>query len=589
MASKKITTQTQSLIYILIIIGFVVVFNYLANKKFFRLDLTENKMYSISDASKRLLKDLDDIVSIKVYFSKNLPPHLKKLEADVRDLLGEFKAYAGKNLHIAWEDPSENEETKQKVRSLGIPEVQLQTFEKDKAQVINGFLGLAILYEDKKEVIEIIQNVNNFEYDLAQKIMKVFRTETPKVGVLKVDTTPYFDEMMRMQMRGQLPPDPTEEKFQPIYQNLRENYTVQTVDISDGKEIDPSIKTLIIPGGDDKTFTDRDLFAIDQYFMKGGNLIVLADAVNVDLSQGAYASTQNPGILKLLEHYGVRVEKKLVLDASCGQVQVPQQFGMFQMNVMVNYPYVVKITPDGFNENNPAVTGLGQMIFPWVSPLKLLVDENSTDSNAVKATVLVKSSNQSWESNSPFNLHPQQNWGSIIQSKKNELKEHTLVAYLNGNFSSYFKGKPIPAAEKEDSDDPMSQIKVENKDNNSETIVESNTNRHLIVAGDADFLTPQNAAPGNVAWVLNVVDWLTLDDNLIKIRSRTLIDRTIKNDRLVESKSYASTIRLINILLMPLLVIVFGLIIFLKRREVVQTGPSTQNPVTKNNSEGTNS
>lgn len=582
MASKKITYGTQSIVFILIIFGFIAVVNYLASKKFARADLTENKMYSISSASKNLLEDLDDIVNIKVYFSKNLPPHLKKLESDVKDVLTEFKAYAGKNLHIAWEDPSEDEETKRKVRALGIPEVQLQTIEKDKAEVINGFLGLAILYEDKKEVMPVIQNMTNFEYDLAQRIMKVFRTATPKVGVVKTDSMPFFDQRMRMQMKGQLPPDPTEEKYRPIFEKLKENYDVTTVDISGGGSIDESIKTIIVPGGDETFFTERNIFEIDQYFMKGGNLIVLAEAIKIDMSRGLQGFVQSPKILKLLEHYGIRVEKSIILDASCGQVQIPQQVGPFRMNVPVNYPYITKVTPAGINKNNPAVSGLSQMIFPWGSPLTLLVDNADstaeTDSGtAVKATILVQSSEKSWTESGYFNLNPQQNWNSIFASKQDDLKQNILVAYLNGNFTSYYKGKPIPPKVEPLPTDTgeMSEIKLDKEDQDRE-IVTSNEGRHLVVTGDSDFLTTQGAAPGNVAWLLNVVDWLTLDENLIAIRTRSLVDRTIKNDKLASDKSYANTIRFLNIFIMPVLVIIIGLIIFFKRREVIAVSPSTE-------------
>lgn len=581
MASKKIAYGTQSIVFILIILGFVAVVNYLASKKFARVDLTENKMFSISQASKNLLKDLDDIVNIKVYFTKNLPPHLKKLESDIKDVLTEFKAYAGKNLHISWEDPSEDEEIKSKVRALGIPEVQMQTFEKDKAQVINGFMGLAILYEDKKEIMPVIQDMTNFEYDLAQRIMKVFRSSTPKVGVAKTDTMPYFDQRMRMQMKGKLPADPTEEKYKPIFEKLKENYDVSTVEIGSAP-IDETIKTLIIPGGNEGIFSERNIFEIDQFFMKGGNLIVLADAVRIDIERGLQGFVQSPKILKLLEHYGVRVEKSIVLDASCGQVQIPQQVGPFRMNVPVNYPYITKATEAGFNKNNPAVSGLSQMIFPWASPLTLLVDNADSAGQAdsatpVKASILVQSSEKSWIESGYFNLNPQQNWNSIFAAKQGELKQSILVAYLHGNFTSYFAGKSIPPKVEPlptDTGD-MAEIKLDDEDKDRE-IITSNEGRHLAVAGDSDFLTTQGAAPGNIAWLLNIVDWLTLDENLIAIRSRSLVDRTIKNERLGTDKSYANIIRLTNVLIMPVLVIILGLIIFFKRREPVAPAPATK-------------
>jgi ABC-type uncharacterized transport system involved in gliding motility auxiliary subunit len=256
MAGKSMANKTQAVIYVLIILGFVAVANYLATKKFFRVDMTEEKQYSIADPTKRMLGGLDDIINIKVYFSRDLPANAKPIEASVRDLLAEFKAYSKGNLRVSWEDPSADEDTKRRVRGLGIPEVQLQSFERDKAQAVNVFMGIAVLYADKSEVLPLVQNLNNLEYDLAQAIMKVNRSETPKIGVLKTDTMPYLPPNIQQRMQVT---DKTEEKYKPIFDNLKQNYDVVTVDISEGKSIDSDIKTLIIPGGDDKSFTERDL------------------------------------------------------------------------------------------------------------------------------------------------------------------------------------------------------------------------------------------------------------------------------------------------------------------------------------------
>lgn len=576
MTSNNTKYKTQSLAFVVIFFGFIAVANYLASKKFLRMDLTENKMYSITDASKKLLENLDDIINIDVFFSKNLPPNLKKIEADVKDILTEFKAYAGNNLRITWEDPNEDEEVKRRAKAFGIPEIQMQTFEKDKAQVINGFLGLVVRFSDKKEIIPVIQNMTNFEYDLAQNIMKVSRTAIPKIAILKTDTMPYFNQQMRMQMKGQLPPDPTEEKYKPMFDQLKQNYDVQTIDISDGKPIDQAIKTLIVPGGDDNSFTERDIFEIDQYFMKGGNLIILADAIRISMERGVNAMMQSPLILKLIEHYGVRIEKSLVLDASCGQVQIPQQVGPFRMNVPMDYPYIARIIKTGFNKDNPAVSGLAEMIIPWASPLTLLLGEDSTASEAkVTSTVLVQSSEKSWIESGRFNLNPQQDWRKIFAEKQENLKTSNLIVHLNGNFSSYFAGKTIPPVPSQSDSTSIGEIKLSDEDKNRE-IVAANTSRNLIVSGDSDFLTSQSAAPGNLAFLLNVVDWISLDENLISIRSRSLIDRTIKNDKLAAGKSYATTIRFTNILLMPVLLIIVGLVFYFKRREIIETPSVTE-------------
>lgn len=171
---------------------------------------------------------------------------------------------------------------------------------------------------------------------------------------------------------------------------------------------------------------------------------------------------------------------------------------------------------------------------------------------------------------------PQQEWGTIVQQNKDKLQRHNLVVYLHGDFNSYFTGRNIPPVKEPGINDTgaLSQISLSDADKNR-TIVPSNSGRHLIVAGDADFLSEQNAAPGNVAFILNAVDWLSLDENLIGIRSRSLVDRTIQNDQLKGGSALPNIIRIINIILMPVVLVIIGLILFLRRRETHDSKPTS--------------
>jgi ABC-2 type transport system permease protein len=569
MESRKIKNSSQLIVFALVILGFIGVLNYLSTKVFVRADLTEKKIYSISKASKQILKKLDDIVSVKVFFSKNLPVNVRSLQSDVRDMLSEYKAYAGKNLRITYEDPTKSEEEKRKVVEMGIPELQMQTYEKDKAQVINGFMGIAVLYGDKKEVMPVVQDLKNLEYDLTQAIQKVGRKENPKVGVLKTDTLPFIPPEYRQRMQMQPNPEEVHEKYKPIFDNLEKNYTVSTVETKEGNPIDTSLRSLIIPGG--STFTNRTLFEIDQYFMKGGNLIVFADAIKMSFQYGAYAMPQDPGILKLVEHYGAKVENYLVCDAACGQVQIPQKVGPFQMNIAANYPYFVRVIQEDLNPDNPAVSTLGEMIFPWISPIKLLVPEATPlkkgvkDSGSVKATVLIQSSKKSWTMGGNFDLNPQQKWAAPAEG----FKRSNLAVYLSGDFNSYFAGKPVPPVNEPPpaASDSLKKIMLSpNPADQNRTVVAGNKGRHLVLVGESDFVTGQFAMPGNVTFLLNLVDLLSTDDNLIAIRSRTMVDRTISKDNLKEGSTLTTFVRYTNIFLMPTLVVLAGLLIFLKRR-----------------------
>lgn len=577
MESKKIKNRSEFLVFILAILGILVVVNYFGIRMFKRFDMTSGKEYSISPATKKVLKKLDDIITIKVFFSKNLPPNVSRTVNDVKDILSEYSAYAGKNLRISWEDPEESEESKNLARSLGIPEVQLQTYEKDKVQAIKAYLGIGILYADKKESIPVVQNLQNLEYDLTMAIMKVSRTTVPKVAILKMDTIPELPPQMRYQMPKN--PESTEEKLAKVYEQLRANYDVSTVDLSNGTPIDTSIKTLVVPGTENMTL--RKIFEIDQFFMNGGNLIVLADAVTVNLQYGANAFPTMSKLLDLVEHYGVRVEKNMILDHSCSQVSIPQQVGPFTMNVAVPYPYFVRLGADGFDKKITAVSTLSDVVLPWPSSLTLLVDQSGKDSTQAKsaqdnvnATVLAHSSAKSWSVTGSYDLNPQQQWTPPMDN----LKQYNLVAYLSGNFKSYFAGKPVPPV-KEATNDTLSQIQLNQpaEDLNRE-VKPSNTNGHLIVVGDQDFISGQNAGqPSNVAMLLNMVDWLSLDDNLISIRSRSITDRTIESDLLKKDSKAPNFIRLVNIVGMPLVVVVIGLVIFFNRREKFPVTVSSNN------------
>ncbi|MGA2506792.1 MAG: Gldg family protein [Chitinispirillaceae bacterium] len=587
METKKIKTRTELVVYSLIILGIVMVINYLSTVWFSRLDMTEGKEYTISPATRKIMKGLDDIINIKVYCSKNLPQQLQRNVTNIKDMLAEYKAYGGKKLRISWVDPAESENSRQEARSMGINEMQVQTIEKDKAQVVNGYLGIAVLFADRKEVLPFVQNLQNFEYDLTLAIMKVSRPTTPSVGILKVDTLQALPEQILRQIpKDKQQEERTEVKFAPLFEKLKDNYNVVTVDnIAKGTAIDSTLKALVIPGA--APFSDRSLFEIDQYFMKGGKLIVLASGMKVEMNSyyGPMAVNVDSKLLDMLQFYGVKVNHDMVVDASCGQVQIPQKIGPFTGYVAVPYPYFVRIGSEGFNRSNPAVTPLSEVVMPWPSSLSLLVDQASDTRNVqkpnsaasssqsgVKATVLAHSSKKSWTVSGYVDLNPQQNWQPTSPST---MKPSTLAAHLTGSFKSYFAGKTVPPVNQNAPKDSLSKIVLQPSEDANRTIIQSNSNGHLVVVANADFVSAQNSAPGNILMVMNLVDWLSQDENLIAIRARALKDRTIDADLLKKDSAMPNIVRFINIITMPLLVIIAGIVIFLRRRETIAAVPAT--------------
>ena len=585
MESKKIKTRTEFVVYILIILGIVAVINYLGTVWFSRLDLTEDKSYTVSPATKKIMRHLDDIINIKVYCSKELKqePRLQSTLTTIKDMLAEYKAYGGKNLHITWIDPSESDAARQEARSMGIQEIQAQVVERDKIQVVSGFLGLAVLFADRKELMPLAQNLGNFEYDLTRAILKVSRPSMPKAGILRVDTLPEIPpEIMARMGQRQPQPDRTETKFSQLIEKLRENYDVSIVDLSQGKPIDSSLGTLVIPGS--APISERAAFEIDQFFMKGGKLIALTSAMKMDMNPnyGPMAVNVDSKILDLLQFYGVKVNQDMVLDASCNPVMIPQQIGPFSANVAVPYPYFVKIGKDGFDRSNPAVGLLSDVVLPWPNSLTLSVPlasgnkKSMVEQGGVKATILAHSSKKSWIATGAINFNPQQEWKV---PSGDSLKPSTLAAYLTGNFKSFFAGKSIPPVNQAAPTDSPGKISGQpNVVDANRTIVVSNPNGYLVVVGNTDFVSSQNATSQNLLLVANLVDWLSQDENLIAIRSRATTDRTIEADLLKKGSAMPNAVRGINVVLMPILVIIIGIVIFLRRREHIAAAPVSSAP-----------
>jgi len=197
MLSRSFQYGTSSIIIVLIVLGIIVVINVMSMRHFVRADLTENKDFTVSDATKKVLSELDDIITIDAYFSKEVPPYVTNIKSQVNDIFDEYSAYSGGNVSVelvsmprAGDDP----ELEQKARFLGIPPVQVNILEKDKTEVVTIYFGIVIGYEDRNEIIPVIQNVRTLEYDLTSAIIKVSKSHRKS---RLSDTSPVTENMRR--------------------------------------------------------------------------------------------------------------------------------------------------------------------------------------------------------------------------------------------------------------------------------------------------------------------------------------------------------------------------------------------------------
>lgn len=540
MLSRRFQYGANSIIIVLIVLGILAVVNFLSTRHFKRVDLTEGKDFTISPSTKKVLGELDDIVNIEAYFSGNLPTYVAGLERQVKDIFDEYEAYAHGNLSVKFTDPMSDPALEQKMRFVGIPSVQVNIVEKDKSEVVNIYFGLAITYEDRKEVIPVIQNVMTLEYDITSAIVKVRRSEPKTLGFLTGHN------------------EYSEANYEGVRMSLGKQYDLANVDLSAGKKVPEHINTLIV-GGPKEALSERDKYEIDQFLMRGGRIIFLIDPIVMG-DRGLDATKIDTNLNDMLEHYGVRLGKSLVLDGS-SRANAPFSNGYVQYRMP--YPFWPRITKRQFAKDSPVVNQLENMVLQWTSPVELLVPEiamgleegsEGGDMGKLQGVVLCSSSQYSWTKGAPYDLNPR-------QRATGNLKTYPLAVAVSGRFTSFYADKPVPEVEELEGDGPESTPPQEL--DTAETIPES-PETQIVVVGNARFITNDSLRQfgSNGLFFENAVDWLTVGSDLISIRSRFVTNRPLKEI----SESSKLFVRIINICGASFLVIAFGLIRFIFKR-----------------------
>ena len=164
-----------------------------------RVDLTESNRYSLSDLSKEAVGSLSEPLTIKGYFSQDLPPPYNNIKRYLRDLLQEYAVHANKNFNYTiHEIGPQDEETKQQAREAGINPVQVQVVQKDEVQYKNGYMGLVMLHGDAVEKLPTITSTKHLEYQLTSSIQKLQNKVSALLGLEgKVDVRLYLSESLK--------------------------------------------------------------------------------------------------------------------------------------------------------------------------------------------------------------------------------------------------------------------------------------------------------------------------------------------------------------------------------------------------------
>lgn len=319
-----------------------------------------------------------------------------------------------------------------------------------------------------------------------------------------------------------------------VNQKLSQEYTVHQVDLSSGK-VPTDIDTLLVLMPQD--MTDKERFAIDQFLMRGGSVIVGAGnyAPQVDpMTGGLGLKPVANGLQDMLKSYGVEVQQALVMDDQSQPFPVPvqRQIGNTQVQEIqaIKFPFFVDVRPNGMDRSQGIVSGLPAVSMNWVSPIVLDPAKNKGRQTAM----LLKSTANSWLRTDPniqpnLNLYPDR--GFPVEG---ETKSYPLAVLVQGSFESYFKGKPspfiAPTPNAQQAGAPPTPTPTPGPAPDVGALSTSPASARLIVIGSGEFADDfvlqlssrlvQDQILNNLQFVQNAVDWSVEDTDLLSIRSR---------------------------------------------------------------------
>lgn len=457
---KKSTIFTR----IFLVAGILVMINLLSEKWYARLDFTADKRYTLSKATIDILRNLDEVITITAYFSKNLPPQLEKSRRDFEDLLIEYENRSEGNLVFRFINPGENDDVEREAQEKGIRPVMVNVTQKDQASQMRAYMGAVLQMGENTEVIPMVQPGAGVEYELTTAIKKLTVEEKPKIAFLQGHGEPPMEAMTQVM-----------EQVSVLYEP--EEYTM-----NDSTDIPAYYRCVAIIGASD-SFPQAHLDQLDRYLNSGGSLYVAHSNLQPDLNQGFLMAGSSP-LDRWMAEKGWSLGSEYIVDASSGSISVQQNLGGFVMNTQKTFPYFPIITHFA---DHPSVEGLEAVILPFVSPIEI-----EPRDSAIQIKVLATTSDVSGLMEAPVFVDIEKEWS------RDDFGEGPQVVAL--------------AAE-----GPLGGS------GDSRMVVVSNAQFAVNGSGQQQ----QRVSEDNVNFTSNIIDWLADDTGLINLRTKGITSRPL--------------------------------------------------------------
>ena len=468
-----------------------------------RLDLTEDKIFTLSPATEKILSGLDDILTVELFESSDPPPDAELVARDVNDFLDDLDALNSK-VKLIHRSPDDDEEVAFKAQLAGVFPRQATLAGQTEFQTKIVYLGLALTYVNRREAIPFIESMNGFEYRVASLIHKMSQEDRKTMAFLTGHGEKSKDDELRT-----------------LSTLLAQQYEVTEVLATDDTPPDLSgVDVLIIPGPTQEIAdTTRD--ELYRYLDQGGKAMILIEPVLMDLRRGLAATPNLNSFADFVERYGVIVEEDLVFDTRFNETMIfPTRIG----NVRTEYPFFPRVNP----VDTKVAGDVDAVTLAWASSMGI----SEPEIEGVEVTRLLETSEFAAIDFNPGNLAPD---APVFEEVSDENRVQSLMGVTVTGPAL------LPSGDR----------------------TERGSFR-LVVIGDTDWLT-ENVVGGvqeNVALGLNMIDWLAQEDALASIRSKVLSSRRLD----FPSSTRKNVVQYANIIGVPFGIVLFGLLRYARRR-----------------------
>ncbi|MEA2699102.1 MAG: gliding motility-associatede transport system auxiliary component [Myxococcales bacterium] len=538
---KKRVSASNALMYAMFVVGAIVVVNLLGTRVFGRLDLTENKVYTLSPASKDVVRNLPDYMTVKAFISKDLPPELSNISRYVRDLLDEYRTYSKGKLRFEALDPGADKKIEEEATACKVNKLQVQVMRSQKFEVGAYYLGLCFQYNGQNEAIPEVAQAEGMEYQISSLIKRMTQKKR------KVAFSNGHGELDLSQ------------GFQALKNAVGQEYESMSVNPST-TPIPDDVDALVV-GGPKQAFDEKGRKEIDKFLMKGKGAIFLVDGMVMSQPRGGaeipgmpkVGQANDSGLTELLAAYGFKVGNDFVLDKQ--NAPGPVDFGGRRMLANKEVFVGVEVQEPKNQKELPLIGGIKALVFPYASSVELVGPLKDGKAERGKLWTIATSSPTSWKASGFFFFSP----NTKLEETKDKGPFNLAFAYQGTLKSAYPSTTPPPAA-----------AGMSAPPDPSATPLESAKPARLLVVGDSDFASDEYVQlarymplyQNGAQLLFNAIAWTLEDEALTPVRAKTITARPIQ----IESEQKVALAKWGNIFGLPFLFCAFGILRWRVRR-----------------------